>query len=225
MNDPAQLSNRSSSRLVYLCGPSDSLKRDFCRFFRESIDDCDLRILNLEEGMRVSIHRSPVFLFIYIDTLEQLSSVSPDIAFLRREIPQVKRILICNRTLAEEKMLDEISLDGILMVDVRRSDLIACINSVSRGLRYVSPAFLRKYSNIPPLPDTITDKEEEILRYISAGMQNKQIAECVHSSRHTVKNHKSNMIEKLGLSGTAELFRFAIQHFEQSTLEVEPFDK
>ncbi len=220
MNDPSQPSNRSSPRLVYLCGLSNVLKRDFYRFFRESIDDCELQVFDLMEGVQAAMHKNPVFLFMHIESLNQLASISSHIAFLRHEMPHIRRILICDYISGSEQTLDEINIDGILMVDARRSDLIACINKVGRGQRYIAPAFRRAHSKLQPLPDSITSKEEEILRYVSAGMQNKQIAERVHSSRHTVKNHKSKLIEKLGLSGTAELFKFAIQHYENAVLEV-----
>lgn len=225
MDDPLQPHLRQPPRLVYLCGLSDTLRRDFCRYFRESIDDCELRIFNLDDGLRTSILQSPTFLFVYVETVEHLTRVSPEIAFLRCKLPHVHRILICNPLMESKNRLDEVSLDGILMSDAKRSDLIACINNVGRGLRYVHPGLRLGHVDIPALPDTITDKEEEILRYISMGMQNKQIADLVNISRHTVKNHKSNMVEKLGVSGTTELYKFAIQHYGDAVLENEPFDK
>lgn len=225
MDDPSQPHSRQPARLVYLCGLSDVLRRDFCRYFRESIEDCELRIFNLEDGMRTAILQNPNFLFVYVETSDHLARVSPEIAFLRCKLPHVNRILICSPELAGKGSLDEVSLDGILMSDAKRSDLIACLNNVGRGLRYVHPNVYRGHADIPALPDTITYKEEEILRYISMGMQNKQIADIVHISRHTVKNHKSNMVEKLGLSGTTELYKYAIQHFDDVVPELEPFDK
>ena len=225
MDNPSQPHSRQPPRLVYLCGFSDALRRDFCRYFRESIEDCELRIFNLEDGMRTAILQNPAFLFVYVETADHLTRVTPNLAFLRCKLPHVNRILICSPQVRSRCSLDEISLDGILMSDAKRSDLIACINNVGRGLRYVHPNLRLGYKDIPALPDAITDKEEEILRYVSMGMQNMQIADLVHISRHTVKNHKSNMVEKLGLSGTTELYRFAIQHYGDAVPELEPFDK
>ena len=225
MNDPLQPHSRRPPRLVYLCGLSDTLRRDFCRFFRESIDDCELRVFTLEDGMRTAILQNPTFLFVYVETADHLARVSSEIAFLRCKLPHVHRILICNPELAGKSQLDEMSLDGILMSDAKRSDLVACLNNVGGGLRYVHPGLQQHRRTIPALPDSITDKEEEILRYISMGMQNKQIADLVHSSPHTIKNHKSNMVEKFGFSGTIGLYKFAIQHYGDALPELEPFDK
>ncbi len=211
--------------MAYLCGLSDTLRRDFCRYFRESIDDCELRVFNLADGMRTAILQRPTFLFVYAETADNLAQVSSDIAFLRCKLPQVHRILICGSQLAGKSQLDEVSLDGILMSDAKRSDLIACINSVGRGLRYVHPGFKLSQAETPVLPDTITEKEAEILKYISMGMQNKQIADLVNISRHTVKNHKANMVDKLRVSGTTALYKFAIQHYGDLAMELEPFDK
>ncbi len=224
MNDSLQPHSRQPSRLVYLCGLSDALHRDFCQYFRESIEDCELRVFNLEDGLRTAILQSPTFLFVYVETDDHLARVSAELAFLRCKLPQVNRILICCPQLKDKSRLDEVSLDGILTSDAKRSDLIACINNVDRGHRYVHPGLRRGLADVPALPDTITDKEEEILKYISMGMQNLQIADMIHISRHTVKNHKSNMVEKLGLSGTTELYKFAIQHCGDIVPEPEPFD-
>lgn len=225
MDDPLQPHSRQPPRLVYLCGLSDELRRDFCRYFRESIDDCELRVFNLDDGIRTAILQSPTFLFVYVETADHLARVSPEIAFLRCKLPHVHRILICSPQLQSKNQLDEVSLDGILMSDAKRSDLIACINHVGRGLRYVHSGLRLGHVDIPALPETITEKEEEILRYVSMGMQNRQISDIVHISRHTVKNHKSNMVDKLGLSGTTELHKFAIQHYGDTVHESLPFDK
>ena len=221
MYDPLQ---PQPTRLIYLCGLSDALKRDFCRYFRESIEDCELRVFGLEEGMHSAILRNPTFLFTYAETENHLARVASSTAFLRSKLPHIHRVLICTPRIYATRSVDQISLDGILTTGSQRSDLIACINSVGRGLRYVHPGLQRTYLETPDLPSTVTDKEEEVLQHMATGKQNKQIADLMNISPHTVKNHKSNLVEKLGLGSTTELFRYAIQHIPASLQEALPFD-
>ena len=60
-------------------------------------------------------------------------------------------------------------------------------------------------------PDTITRHERVILNLINKGLQNKQIAEQLCISPHTVKNHKSKLMSKLDLASTIDLYQFAAE--------------
>jgi LuxR family maltose regulon positive regulatory protein len=55
-----------------------------------------------------------------------------------------------------------------------------------------------------PLPEPLTDREQEILELISAGLTNPEIAEELFISPETVKKHASNIYGKLGVSSRTE---------------------
>ncbi len=55
------------------------------------------------------------------------------------------------------------------------------------------------------LTETLTDKEEKILRLISEGMSNRQIANAVFLAEGTVKNYVSRIMEKLHANTRTEL--------------------
>jgi DNA-binding NarL/FixJ family response regulator len=48
-------------------------------------------------------------------------------------------------------------------------------------------------------PDPLTDRETEILRLMSGGYSNKEIANSLGVAEGTVKNHVSNILSKLGV--------------------------
>ncbi|WP_379163720.1 LuxR C-terminal-related transcriptional regulator [Paenibacillus sp. sgz5001063] len=52
--------------------------------------------------------------------------------------------------------------------------------------------------------ESLTSREEDILSYLVQGMNNKQIAEKLFISTHTVKNHITKIYEKLGVTGRAQ---------------------
>ncbi len=48
-------------------------------------------------------------------------------------------------------------------------------------------------------PDPLTERETEILRLMSGGYSNKEIARSLDVAEGTVKNHVSNILSKLGV--------------------------
>ena len=57
----------------------------------------------------------------------------------------------------------------------------------------------------------LTNREQEVLRYVAAGMTNNEIAQKLTISPRTVETHRSNMMHKLEITTQAELIRYAFQ--------------
>lgn len=60
----------------------------------------------------------------------------------------------------------------------------------------------------------LTNQEKKILRLVNQSKTNKEIAGHLNLSPKTVKNHRQNMCNKLGLRGYGRLYEFSIQYFE-----------
>lgn len=58
---------------------------------------------------------------------------------------------------------------------------------------------------------TLTQRELEVLRYISRGLAKKEIAQTMHISVKTVDKHASNLMDKLDVHDRVELTRLAIR--------------
>lgn len=58
--------------------------------------------------------------------------------------------------------------------------------------------------------DVLSTREYEILRLIAAGKSNAQVAQELGISAHTVKNHLSNIFEKLGARSRTQAVVFAL---------------
>ena len=203
------------SRLVYLCGFSGSTGKSFCRHFSESMTEWELQLYGLEDGIKIAIHQNPAYIFIRIETTDHLSKIVSDIAFLRRQFPFVNRILVCTNEMYCERIVDEINFDGFLVPEPNGVDVLDCVAKIGQGRRYVHPDIRRTYQETPRLPAKVTDHERNILGLISQGKQNKQIAEELCISPHTVKNHKSKLMHKLDLSRTIDLYQYAIRFIEE----------
>ena len=57
--------------------------------------------------------------------------------------------------------------------------------------------------------ETLTPREQEIMVLLAEGLSTKEIAAKLFISRKTVENHRTNIMNKLGLHSTLELVRYA----------------
>lgn len=79
---------------------------------------------------------------------------------------------------------------------------------VKEATRYRSTDLIRNDSDLAIL----TPREMEVLMHMAAGKNNREIAQELRLAEGTVKNHVSNIYEKLGLSDRAQVVRFALEH-------------
>ncbi|MEO6902900.1 MAG: response regulator transcription factor [Bacteroidia bacterium] len=57
----------------------------------------------------------------------------------------------------------------------------------------------------------ISDREMEIIKLIAEGLSNKEVADKLFLSNHTVTTHRKNIMSKLGVNNTAGLVLFAVR--------------
>jgi two-component system, NarL family, response regulator YdfI len=62
------------------------------------------------------------------------------------------------------------------------------------------------------LPEALTSREIEILRFLAEGLENKEIASQLGISEHTVKFHVASIMGKLGVSNRTEAVMSGIRH-------------
>ena len=76
------------------------------------------------------------------------------------------------------------------------------------------PRGLKNGSAQPPLrkrPESLTNREQEILELIWSGLKNREIGQQLAISVKTVEAHRANMMKKVRVSNTAQLLKSAIQ--------------
>lgn len=113
----------------------------------------------------------------------------------------------------------KVGADGYLSKDISPSFLIDAIYRSLLGERVFSKSILRVLENplishqeIENSNVTITSREQEILKYLAQGKTSKEIADILGISIRTVQNHRSNIMQKLGIKTAAGLVRFAVLH-------------
>ena len=77
-----------------------------------------------------------------------------------------------------------------------------------------SPARSRGVSKKPAGPDhhTLSEREFEVLVLIAQGQSVKNIAQSLTLSIKTVSTYRARLLDKLQLTTTAELIRYALDH-------------
>ena len=101
------------------------------------------------------------------------------------------------------------------------SEVLASVEKVLSGERYASPAIasrlLSGFVNLiqseqseDPF-DTLTPREKEILKLVADGAKNKEIADKLFISPHTVKSHRGHIMSKLDVHDMAGLMKVAIR--------------
>lgn len=58
----------------------------------------------------------------------------------------------------------------------------------------------------------LTEREQEVLRFLADGLSNAQIGERLHLSPRTVEKYVSSLLRKTEMNNRAELVRFAFEH-------------
>jgi DNA-binding NarL/FixJ family response regulator len=77
-----------------------------------------------------------------------------------------------------------------------------------------SPARNRGVSKNPTGPDhhTLSEREFEVLLLLAQGQSVKNIAQSLTLSIKTVSTYRARLLDKLQLTNTAELIRYALDH-------------
>jgi two-component system NarL family response regulator len=94
--------------------------------------------------------------------------------------------------------------------DVRAKDLMQCVRDVNAGKTIVSPTVAAKLARRLTQVQ-LTRREVEVLRLLSDGKANKEIASTLFISESTVKLHINSLFEKLGVSSRTEAMKAALQ--------------
>lgn len=107
---------------------------------------------------------------------------------------------------------------GYLNKESAPEELVQAIRRILSGGHYVSPTLAEKLAvDLHPETarapeDRLSDRELEVLRMFASGKTNAQIAEDLHLSTTTVSTYRARILEKLQLSTTAELMRYALSN-------------
>lgn len=104
---------------------------------------------------------------------------------------------------------------GYLLKDSVESELIGAIYAVHRGERFFSAAvgaFASECSApVEDAYDLLSVRERHVYQLLAEGNSNKEIADRLGLSLHTVETHRAHIMDKLGIHSMAELVLGAVR--------------
>lgn len=164
------------------------------------------------------------------DCLTILENYTPEIIFLDINLPDISGIDLCKTILGKHPSVKVLALSsfgsrsfikkiiengakGYLLKNSDSEEILSAIKQVQDGKTYFSETVKAILENradggVPIL----TRREQEVLKYITDGLTNNDIAEKMFVSPLTVDSHRKNLLLKLGAKNTAMLVKIAITH-------------
>jgi DNA-binding NarL/FixJ family response regulator len=196
----------------------------------------------LRQGLKVVIEQDKSFLVTAEASdgpgvLALIRKLKPELAVLDINMPGKDGLGVAREVQAEqlptkiifvtvhsgEDLLREALRTGVrgyILKDTSLFEILNGLRAVRDGHNFVSPVLQdvvqKTRSNIeaslPPGRSALTPSERKILNLIAAGKSSKEIASELFIHYKTVENHRTNISQKLGVSGPHALLRFALQY-------------
>lgn len=102
---------------------------------------------------------------------------------------------------------------GYVLKDASMAELSAAIRSARAGRFYICKRVAGARSvHQPPAAETLTVREEEVVRHVAHGLSSKQIASQLGISPRTAEAHRANAMRKLSARTQMDLVRYAVLH-------------
>ena len=231
---PAAPASRSSEREEVFIAPNKTdvisvLLVDDHALMREGLR----QLLELEEDIHVVGDAVDGF-----DALHKIRQLSPEVVLMDIHMPimdgialtrQVTRdfpdtaVIMLTMYRQHQQMLQAMKSGarGYLLKSASSREVAQAIRTVHAGGMLIEPRltgaivseFRRLSDSTSPGPHTneLSDKEIEIIRYVAAGMSNKEIAAKLAYSEKTVKNYLSIVFQKLGIRDRTQAAIFALR--------------
>lgn len=169
--------------------------------------------------------------------LRLLQENAPDIAVLDISLPDINGIKLAEMAAADFPDVKILALTvhedrayvqpmmmagakGYLLKRSAAEELVRAIRAIADGGVYLDPAIAQKLLPLTARDQSgansqsaeLSQREVEVLKFISQGLSNKEIGGRLDISVKTVETHKARALEKLGLRTRADIVRYGVAH-------------
>jgi two-component system nitrate/nitrite response regulator NarL len=175
------------------------------------------------------------------ETLGALDKAAPDILLLDLQMPdgtgmdvlrQLRskgggpRVVILTAAIDDSSLLEARSL-GVSGMVLKSSDpayIIECLDRVSRGGQWIDPELADRVQELSDAygssgRPTLAPRERQLVRFVSQGMRNREIAKQLGVTEGTVKVYLHAVFDKLRVSNRTELAIRADEFLAESYLK------
>jgi two-component system response regulator DevR len=172
------------------------------------------------------------------EAVSQTETFNPDIVLMDIRLPgksgidaceEIKRIspdtkVIMLTSYAEDEMLFsaiKAGASGYVLKQIDSEGLIKSLEAVSRGEASLDPAVTQRvFQEVRKAVKeeeaasfaNLSQQEKMVLKLVSEGKTNREIAQALYLGEGTVRNYVSSILSKLGVSNRAEAAAYAVEH-------------
>ena len=173
-----------------------------------------------------------------VDAIKKVETYKPDIVLMDIRLPGMSGIEACEQinkkypetkvimltSYAEDEMLFsaiKAGASGYVLKQINAKDLINSIESVARGEASLDPAVTQRvFQEVRKAVreeeasafSSLSQQEKMVLKLVSEGKTNRDIAQNLFLGEGTVRNYVSSILSKLNVSNRAEAAAYAVEH-------------
>jgi len=184
------------------------------------------------EGMEAVISAIPELYvvgkaFNGIDAISLIKREQPDCALLdlsmpganglevfqeaKRWAPKTRFVIITGISAASLfRNLYEAGIDGLFIKNTPAETITSGVLEICKGGRVISEGAMAAIQTAQE-NENLTQREHEVLRALSKGLSNKEIARQLNLSPKTIDSHRTNLLRKMNVNSTAALLVNAIK--------------
>ena len=175
---------------------------------------------NGEEAIAKALELSPEIMLMDL-VMPKIDGISATKEILRLK-PEIKILILTSFSDANHAIPAlEAGALGYLLKENDPEEVIQAISKLVNGEKQIHPkvtegllsALQTQRKPEQNLLNSLTSREKEVLKEITNGKSNKEIASTLFISEKTVKTHVSNILSKLSLQDRTQAALFAIRHF------------
>ena len=164
-----------------------------------------------EEGVRLARETRPdvVLMDLLLPKLGGIEATEK----IRQELPDTQVIALTS-VLEDASVVGAVKAGaiGYLLKNTEADELLNAIHAAAEGEVRLSPeasARLVHEVRSPQSPETLTERETDVLRLLAEGKANKEIARKLGISEQTVKSHVHSLLAKLGMLSRTQAALYA----------------
>ncbi len=141
---------------------------------------------------------------------------------IKRKAPDTKVLMLTSY--AEDEMLFsaiKAGASGYVLKQIDSEGLIKSLEAVARGEASLDPAVTQRvFQEVRKAVkeeeaasfQSLSQQEKMVLKLVSEGKTNREIAQALYLGEGTVRNYVSSILSKLGVSNRAEAAAYAVEH-------------